>query len=234
MIGFPTIDYFSQFLPIVYQIFLALLCGGAIGLERQRKYKPAGLRTNIMICLGAMLYTVLSVLIGEATRQSGVWGADPARIAAQIVVGIGFLGGGMIIQSRGSVTGLTSAATVWMVAAIGMCIGLGYFFIATVFTLIVLFALRTLSFVERRFFGKLQRYKLRISLDSKDIKSRSEASKVFSYMDLDVENFSVSAKAHTTLLSVCYLCTSVRHVRIKSILWGISGVKDIEVRVTPI
>lgn len=198
-------------------------------MERQRKYKPAGLRTNIMICLGAMLYTVLSVLIGESMRESGAWGADPARIAAQIVVGIGFLGGGMIIQSRGSVTGLTSAATVWVVAAIGMCVGLGHFFIAIIFTFIVLFALRTLSAVEKRFFGKSQRYRLRISINGTDLKSRAEVSKIFSYMDIDVEKFSVGSKGDSTVLSVSYVCASMRHIRIQSVLWSIVGVQDVDI-----
>ena len=88
--------------------------------ERQHAHKPAGLRTNILICVGAALLTDLSV-----TAAGAAPGADPARIAAQIVTGVGFLGAGTILQARGSVTGLTTAATLWVVAAIGMAVGFG-------------------------------------------------------------------------------------------------------------
>src|SRR5690606_37301035 len=90
-------------------------------LEREINGKPAGLRTNILICVGAALLTELSLGIGLLTPERP--NADPARIAAQIVSGIGFLGAGTIIQARGSVVGLTTAATLWVVAAIGMAVG---------------------------------------------------------------------------------------------------------------
>src|SRR5690606_20701466 len=114
----------SMWLPVGFRVLTAIICGGIIGLEREWKHKPAGLRTNILICLGATLYTTLSLLITQHAPPGMM--ADPGRLAAQVVVGIGFLGGGMIIQAGGAVTGLTSAATVWVVAAIGVCIGLGY------------------------------------------------------------------------------------------------------------
>ena len=98
------------------------MLGGVIGLERELSGKPAGLRTNILICLGATIITDLSLLIAE---NAGTRTADPARLAAQIVTGIGFLGAGTIIQTRGSIQGLTSAATIWVVAAIGMLCGAG-------------------------------------------------------------------------------------------------------------
>ena len=93
----------GQWLPVGFKVVLAIICGGMIGLERELKHKPAGLRTNILICLGAVLFTTLSVLIA-ATAEPG-HPSDPARIAAQVVTGVGFLGGGMILQSGGSVTG---------------------------------------------------------------------------------------------------------------------------------
>jgi putative Mg2+ transporter-C (MgtC) family protein len=107
------------------RIFFAILCGGIIGLERELKNKPAGLKTNIMICLGAALYSSVSVLNSLANSAHGYYG-DPSRISAQIVSGIGFLGGGTIIQARGTILGLTTAATIWIVAAIGICISPGW------------------------------------------------------------------------------------------------------------
>lgn len=131
-------------LDLLGRLILAAVLGGAIGWERQHAHKPAGLRTNILICMGAALLTDLSVHMA----QSGTGPADPGRIAAQIVTGMGFLGAGSIIQSRGSVTGLTTAATLWVVAAIGMSVGFGAMIEAagaTTLVLIVLIPLRGLE-----------------------------------------------------------------------------------------
>jgi putative Mg2+ transporter-C (MgtC) family protein len=98
----------------------AILCGMIIGMERRRHEKPAGLRTLTLICLGSAVYTLASILI------AGDEVADRGRIAAQVVTGIGFLGAGVIIRDRGRVRGLTTGATIWAVAAIGVMIGAGY------------------------------------------------------------------------------------------------------------
>jgi putative Mg2+ transporter-C (MgtC) family protein len=111
------------------KLVLAVVLGGAIGLERELKGKPAGLRTNILICMGAALLTDVSLSIGLSAN--GLRVGDPARLAAQIVSGVGFLGAGTIMQGSGMVTGLTSAATIWVVAAIGITIGAGDYIAAT-------------------------------------------------------------------------------------------------------
>lgn len=110
-------------LDLLLKLLLAIVLGGAVGLEREIAGKPAGLRTNILICLGAALITDISfeMVRGPDGERLG----DPARVAAQIVSGIGFIGAGTIMQARGTVTGLTSAATIWVVAAIGIAIGAG-------------------------------------------------------------------------------------------------------------
>ena len=127
-------------------LLLATILGGAIGWERELAQKPAGLRTNILICVAATLLTDLSV---QAAASATV-AADPGRIAAQIVTGVGFLGAGTIIQSRGTVTGLTTAATLWIVAAIGMAIGFGALVEAAGTTMLVLVALIPLRRFELR------------------------------------------------------------------------------------
>src|SRR3954470_3019681 len=129
------------------KIFFAILCGGIIGLERELKNKPAGIKTNILICLGSALYTSVSVLISASFAKEGHFG-DPARIAAQIVSGIGFLGGGTIIQSRGTILGLTTAATIWVVAAIGICVGIGHSDIAVIFSITVILVLVASNWFE--------------------------------------------------------------------------------------
>ena len=110
----------------VVGIVLAVVLGAAIGLEREISGKAAGLRTNVLICLGAAVFTIISRHLA---------GPDSAtRIAAQVVTGVGFLGAGAIIQDRGGVHGLTTAATIWLVASIGMACGAGFYKLAAVTT----------------------------------------------------------------------------------------------------
>lgn len=130
-------------LALLGRLLLAAGLGGAIGLERELGGKPAGFRTNLLICVGAALLTDLSFSIA-ASATPGVMTSDPARLTAQIVSGIGFLGAGTILQSRGSITGLTTAATLWVAAAIGIAVGSGEFVVAIGATVLVILALRVL------------------------------------------------------------------------------------------
>ena len=125
-----------------------MVFGGAIGLERQISGKPAGLRTNMLICLGSALLMDLSLQIGIV--ENGVRVGDPARIAAQIVSGIGFIGAGTIMQARGAVVGLTTAATIWVVAAIGMTVGAGHYVEAGGAAALVAVVLSGLGSVEHK------------------------------------------------------------------------------------
>jgi putative Mg2+ transporter-C (MgtC) family protein len=135
-------------LDLLAYLGVAVLLGGAIGLERERRGKAAGLRTNILICTGAALFTQLSIEISRVSQDiAGVVG-DPSRIAAQVVTGVGFLGAGTILQARGRITGLTSAATIWMVAAIGMAVGAGHVYEASGATLLVILVLWLLAKLE--------------------------------------------------------------------------------------
>ena len=127
----------------VARLLAATVAGALIGFERELHDKPAGFRTNILICLGAAAFTVLSTRISAA---AGV--GDPARISAQIVSGVGFLGAGAIIQSRGQVHGLTTAATIWAVASVGMAFGSGFFLIGAAATVLIVCVLFGLAKVE--------------------------------------------------------------------------------------
>jgi putative Mg2+ transporter-C (MgtC) family protein len=132
-------------LDLLVKLLLAVLLGGIIGFERELAGKPAGLRTNILICIGAALLMDVSTRIGIV---DGHRTADPSRIAAQIVSGVGFLGAGTIMQAQGVVTGLTSAATIWVVAAIGMTVGAGFYVEGMGAGLLVTFVLAGLGGVE--------------------------------------------------------------------------------------
>jgi putative Mg2+ transporter-C (MgtC) family protein len=140
----PTVDLASFVSDTVSKLILAALLGGAIGLEREIKHKPAGLRTNMFICFGAAMYTILSFRYSEGIL-------DRTRIAAQIISGIGFIGAGSILHSRGSVSGITTAATMFVVASIGMAVGGGEYLSAMFATLVILVALNVLGWVEHRF-----------------------------------------------------------------------------------
>ena len=126
------------------RLVLAAILGGAIGLERELRHRPAGLRTNMFICFGAAMFTILS---------SGLAGvpSDAARIAAQIIPGIGFIGAGSILHNRGLTTGLTTAATLFVVASVGMAAGGGLYLTAAFATGVVLLALFALGRLERNF-----------------------------------------------------------------------------------
>jgi len=149
-------------LDLMLQLGLATLLAGAIGLEREFGGKPAGLRTNILICIGAVLYTHLSLAMLRASSGTGVIpvGTDTTRVAAQIVTGVGFIGAGTILHARGAVVGLTSAATIWVVAAIGVAIGCGYYLEGLGTTLAVLVVLSGLGRAEKL----VQRHSMRSTI----------------------------------------------------------------------
>jgi putative Mg2+ transporter-C (MgtC) family protein len=129
----------------LFRVGLAALLGGAIGLERELKHKPAGLRTNMFICLGAAMFTVLSA------ELAGSFGGDHTRVAAQIIPGIGFIGAGSILHSRGSVQGITTAATLFVVASVGMAAGGGLYLTAVCSTILIILSLILLGSVETTF-----------------------------------------------------------------------------------
>jgi putative Mg2+ transporter-C (MgtC) family protein len=143
-----TADVYATSGESIFRLGLAAALGGLIGLEREASGKPAGFRTNLLICLGAALVTELSIGVARDVTLPGGFRSDPGRLAAQIVSGIGFLGAGTIIRSRGSVVGLTTAATLWVVAAIGMAVGAGAYIQAIVGTGLVILALVILGRFE--------------------------------------------------------------------------------------
>ena len=173
------------------QILYALLCGGLIGLERELKNKAAGIKTNMLICLGAALYTSASVMI--TSEAGGDAQADPSRIAAQIVSGIGFLGGGTIIQSRGAITGLTTAATIWVVAAIGVCIGIGGLELAIAWTFAVLLVLVLTSIFEDRILGRTLTFTCIVVFTDPSSESRLSVNQALTQNDLTLGDFNISS-----------------------------------------
>jgi len=130
---------------LIVRLLIAAGLGAVIGLEREFRQKPAGLRTNILIAMGAALFTTMSIMIAEEH------GGTPDRIAAQIVTGIGFLGAGAIMRIGKSVHGMTTAATIWVNAAIGMAVGSGAYAVAATTTMITMIVLLVLPPIENYF-----------------------------------------------------------------------------------
>lgn len=129
----------------IARLVLAAVLGGIIGLERELRHKAAGLRTNIFMCFGSAMFTIMSF------KLASLYTGDHTRIAAQIIPGIGFIGAGSILHARGAVTGLTTAATIFVVASIGMAVGGGQYLAAIFATVLILICLSILLVLEERF-----------------------------------------------------------------------------------
>jgi putative Mg2+ transporter-C (MgtC) family protein len=137
-------DYLDPFAPLFWQTTgLAITCGGLVGLERQLRGKVAGVRTSILICLSTALFVHLGASVAGPE-------ADPARVLGQIVTGVGFLGAGVMLTRDGVVHGVTTAAVIWMLAAIGATIGLGYFAAALALSAVTVAILTGIELLEKR------------------------------------------------------------------------------------
>jgi putative Mg2+ transporter-C (MgtC) family protein len=217
---FSTIEQMAFSQGTTTRLLMACAMGGVIGLEREWRHKASGLRTNILICMGAALFTVLSAVVaGENSSNKG-------QIASNIVQGIGFLGAGLILHGRNRVQGLTSAATAWVVAAIGMTCGAGLYVEAAIATAIVYFALRFIGLYESR--SEWKRYPMLYEVRGSDEKTMF--ADIFAVLDrehlrlsimdrdkvgeLERVTFAVSASSarHKQLLAELVECDATDHV----------------------
>jgi putative Mg2+ transporter-C (MgtC) family protein len=179
---------------ITYRLLWAALLGSVIGVERNVRKRPAGMRTSLCVCVGAALFTILSVEIAKATGDTST-----TRIASNIVQGIGFLGAGVILRERGSVVGLTTAAAIFVVAAIGMGAGGGLYRVSGIAALIVLAALTGLIYVEDALKLKCRYMLFRITTGSA-VDMVSEVHRIFKDLNVKLDNFSVSSNGEKHLI----------------------------------
>jgi putative Mg2+ transporter-C (MgtC) family protein len=178
---------------IVLRVVLAAVLGGAIGAEREIREREAGLRTHLLVSVGAALFTLVSAYAWEDfsfSAQSGVT-FDPTRISAQIVTGIGFLGAGAIIRQGLSVRGLTTAATLWVVAAIGVAAGAGYYWAAVVTTLLVLLTLWPLRIVAYELFVRFRPEDSRLFVELASGGAAAPVVEALEDIDVRIEGFRV-------------------------------------------
>jgi putative Mg2+ transporter-C (MgtC) family protein len=193
-------DLFMRIGPeLAVKFIVAALCGGAIGMEREVTGKPAGLRTSILISIGSMLFTVMSVHLAALSN------GDPTRIAAQIVSGIGFLGAGVILHRDGGVKGMTTAAMIWLMAALGVMIGAGYLLSAMAISLATVVTILLLGRVEvwvHRRHGRYYRYLIR-----NDEASRQLVTALIESFEEDINAFELrpDEDSESLLLSFSYI-----------------------------
>ncbi|MWC30692.1 MgtC/SapB family protein [Paenibacillus sp. MMS18-CY102] len=169
MVNEVTSPWFIEPTHMLLRLGLALLLGGLIGFEREQSNHAAGLRTNTLVCLGSCLLMMLSMYgFGDFADQPNVR-LDPARLAAQVITGIGFLGAGTILFTGKSITGLTTAASLWVVSAIGLAVGAGFYVAALASTVSVFFILWAMNKLEKRFLKGKKEQLLRIHADDRSV-----------------------------------------------------------------
>ncbi|MBN2851216.1 MAG: MgtC/SapB family protein [Clostridia bacterium] len=181
---------------IILRLLSAALLGGLIGYEREQKQRPAGFRTHILVCIGAALVMIIS----EYMLKEFTSGTDPARMGAQVISGIGFLGAGTIIRDKFKVKGLTTAASLWAVACIGLAVGMGYFYLAGVAFVVIFITLRFLSRLEKKA-GKEYNYaniKITAHMEEDIEKKVTNDIKEFGY-DIKKMNFSKTFEDSTVV-----------------------------------
>lgn len=179
----------TQFALDSLSLLIALGLGAAIGLERELSDKAAGLRTNILICVGSCLFTILSREVAH-----GVPGADITRLAAQIITGIGFLGAGAIMREGEHVTGLTTAATIWVVSAIGVAVGFGYYALGAATAVITLVVQSIFPHLDALIDELRQRHTFRI-VSNLDDEGLEEIKTIFRVADVKVLRRKLMKKA---------------------------------------
>ena len=179
---------------ILARLAWAALLGSIIGIERSIRRRPSGMRTGFCVSLGAALFTIASI---EIARRTG--DASPTRIASNIVQGIGFLGAGVILRERGSVVGLTTAATIFSVAAIGMAAGGGLFAISGIACLLLLFALVVLYYVEGWFNLKARYMLFRIYVERSE-NLVTDIHRIFDEIGVAIDNFQMSLAGEKNLI----------------------------------
>jgi putative Mg2+ transporter-C (MgtC) family protein len=214
----------------VLRLLLSLVVGGLVGFERSWKREYAGLRTHILICLGSTLLMLLSVWIPE--EYLGAKNGDPGRIAAQVVSGIGFLGAGSIIRLGNTIKGLTTAASLWFVAALGLAVGAGMYIPCCVALALALFALVVLDPVERHFFPS-ERYKHLVVSYTGNSEFPEKARKVIEQTGLSVQSVDVEKnlkKGEAVVRFFVRIPTEADTANLYKMLKNIGGVQKVELR----
>lgn len=216
---------------IIVRLLIAAVFGGVVGLERERYNQPAGFRTHLILCVGSCLMMMLSIFVAYGIGNPS-HSADPGRIAAQVVSGIGFLGAGAILRFGISVKGLTTAASLWTIAGIGLAVGSGFHLGAAVTTLIMVLALAKLKKLESLFLGG--RYQQNLTLAVRDVPGIiGQIEKVLSKHHVSILNIKMEKRPVSGTMELQALIKKPKGVKIPDItaeLYAIAEVSEVEIQ----
>lgn len=209
---------------VALRLLLAIALGGIVGLERETSQKPAGLRTHILICASAAMLMILSQLMLAGTTYSG---GDALRVAAAAITGMGFIGAGAIIQSQGSVHGLTTAATLWTVSGLGLVVGAGYYVFAVLFSALILATLVLFRRVEETHLKKaLYHYHLRIK-DSPDILVNLR--KLIFHLGLKLAELNLKKERNVSIVKLSFSSSEEKERQFNQSLFDMGDIVEIKI-----
>ncbi len=218
---------------IALRLFLAVVLGGMIGFERESHNRPAGFRTHILVCVGSALIMMVSAY-GFTGQIGEGFIADPGRIAAGVVTGIGFIGAGTILQQRGSIRGLTTAATIWVVSGVGLAAGVGFYLGAVLTTVFVLISLLLLRRAEIYFFSRRRLKRLRVgAVDQPGLLGRIGATlgdMMVSIRKSDISDPERNAETGEDFINIEFLVEVPLELKLKELfnsLYSLKGVTEI-------
>ncbi len=185
----------------LYPLLLSLILCGLIGLERESHGRAAGLRTHILVGISSTLLVLTSIYMSRSSGSGIV--SDPGRVAAGIVTGIGFIGAGTIMRFRASIKGLTTAASIWAAAAVGLAVGSGFYLGALVTTALILFSLVFLGRIEKIFIKKSY-YKSLVVISSAEVSNLKLIKQVLDSHEADIKDFEISMSKENEKVNLCF------------------------------
>lgn len=204
----------------VVLMLVAVLCGAIVGIERDRKEKPVGFRTLTLVSLGSAVFTMISITLGEKH-------GNPFAMAGQIVSGIGFLGAGVILRGRFGVSGLTSAATIWVMAAAGIVIGAGYAGAGLALSVLILMVITTIAAFEQQYIGRCEYWTCRITYDPRGGKTSVQVDEILDEFEVRPRDRRVSIAADCEELHVRYCHLHRSHREFLTRIAEMPAVKEI-------
>jgi putative Mg2+ transporter-C (MgtC) family protein len=214
----------------IFKLILSLIAGGLVGLNRERHKQPAGFRTHILICLGSTLLMVLSIYIPQTYFDFK--NGDPGRIAAQVVTGIGFLGAGAIIRLGTNVRGLTTAASIWLISAIGLSIGAGLYVISLVVVVFALFTLVVLERAERKLMPQLSLKTIALEFNSDNF-PESKIKEILKKQNIHLNDMNVSiynnGTNHTEFKMIVKVPENIRMSELLTLFNSLDKIKAVKI-----
>jgi len=211
-------------LDIMLKLLLAIALGGIIGLEREASQKPAGLRTHILISVSAAMMMILPQLVAAGKEAAGV---ETLRVAAAVITGMGFIGAGTIIQSQGTVHGLTTASTLWTVAGLGLVVGGGFYLVALLFALLVIGSLVLFRRVEETHLKKtLYHYHLKIK-DSPNILVNLR--KLIFHLGLKLAELNLKKERNVSVVTLSFSSSEEKERQFNQSLFDMGEILEIKI-----